>query len=484
MKINWTMVSIGSRMISVVIGIIQAYIITSLMSYQGLGIQKIVLGIVALVGVVQNLGISSGSTREISAAKDNVEVSKVFFASLIVRYIISLPAVIILILGTDKIASYYHNDTRLIWPLMIMGIVLLIQASQATLKSVIQGMHKFAFLFAHQIIEAFTSLILVMYFIHLYDFIGYFYGFLYAVLLSTITLFIYVAYLLRGSICFPDKADFIRIFKTIFKISIVIYFVKIIITQWQNMPILILGKMASLEMTAVYATAIMIAVKVVTISDAVTDVTLPRNTKIFSQTPEKFGKLFNKNNTKSSMLILLSAMIIILAKREIFMVMDFIFSFINKEPVTIKYAASFEYVDLLVIAFWAYSHLNLLKAGVSVPVYKPMQALYVFIFLILMTLISYFGFQQLAFSVEYSISYAMASAGVSSYALYTILIKNTLGFVPFAKIDIQYLAFAILILCAKFLLPFAMPSANLFYLAMFMFGSIYFGKKIFFTKNA
>ena len=113
-----------------------------------------------------------------------------------------------------------------------------------------------------------------------------------------------------------------------------------------------------------------------------------------------------------------------------------------------------------------------------------MQALYVFIFLILMTLISYFGFQQLAFSVEYSISYAMASAGVSSYALYTILIKNTLGFVPFAKIDIQYLAFAILILCAKFLLPFAMPSANLFYLAMFMFGSIYFGKKIFFTKNA
>ena len=483
MKLNWTMVSIGSRMISVVIGIIQAYIITTLMSYEGLGIQRIVLGVVAMVGVVQNLGISSGSTRVISASKDHKEVSKVFVTSLLVRYAISTPIVILLIFGTQFIASYYNNDQRLILPLIIMGFTLFMQASQATLKSVVQGMHKFAFLFIHQILEALMSLVLVMLFINFYDFDGYFYGFALSVVLSTAVLFIYVGLQLKGNISIPTKLEFKSIFKSIFKISIIVYAIKLIITQWQNLPILILGKVTDLQTTAIYATAMMIAIKVVTISDAVTDVTLPRNTKVYSQDPDKFPAIFNKNNTKATFLILMSAVILILAKTELFMILDMIFSFANKDPLTVKYAKSFEYVDLLVIAFWAYSQLNLLKSGFSVPINRPLQGLYVFIFLIFASYVGYQFFTLIGIGSVYAISYAMAIGGVASYLLYIVVVKMSLNFWPISKIDLIYLVLSICLIGIWYLIGDLYAYSNLWLLGVYLIVSIYFAKLIFNRKN-
>ena len=65
------------------------------------------------------------------------------------------------------------------------------------------------------------------------------------------------------------------LFKEIFSISMVIYVVKIIYTNWEKLGPNILGLSLSPEKIAIYSFALMFAKKIMSISDAVTDVNLP-----------------------------------------------------------------------------------------------------------------------------------------------------------------------------------------------------------------
>lgn len=454
MKINWTIVSIISRLLNVAISIIPGYVLISLLSERDNGLIRIVIAVTAMVGVFQNLGISSGSTREISAAKDLKAAGKVFVVALLSRYVMSIPVAFFLIFGSPAIAEYY-KETRIVVPLIICGIVLLVQASQSTLKSLVQGLHKFPFLFSHQVFEALVNLFVQIAFLYFYGFYGYFVGLLVFNLVSTLTLAVYVIYLfIKGDFVFPTKHEIRSIFGSIFKIALVIFMMKILDNQWLNIGNALIGKVSGAELVAVFSTGLFLATKVMTISDAVTDVTLPKNTRIYESNRHEFGQKFNKSNSKAFLLILVSCVGIILLKRELLMLLDFLFQYIGKDPIALKYASSFRLVDFLVVAFWAYSQINLLKSGISVPAAKPMEGFLVYLMLYILTLIGFYSLNNF-YTPDLSMAVSMMIGALLSYLIYIYIIKINYKFIPLLNLDVFLtILSAIAILFSHYLIGF------------------------------
>src|SRR3989344_3715377 len=258
MKFSWSIISIISRFFAVAIGLVQSVIIVKLLTVSDYGLVGLVTSIAAIVGVYQNLGISSGSTREIAAAKNKDEAFKVFIGSTIVSLIIYIP--------------------------FLIG----------------------------------------------YGFVGYFYALLVFNIISTFILVIYVLKVFFGHLVLPNAKELKSIVASVFKIGLFVYFIKIIFMQWQKLGPVLLGKDLSDEMLGIFS----FASKITTISDAVTDVTLPSMTSVFEKSRHEFKDVFLNSNAKAYFLILFSSVFLIIFKFEIFQFVDFVFNFIGKDPIT------------------------------------------------------------------------------------------------------------------------------------------------------
>lgn len=444
MKFSWSIISIMSRFFAVFIGLIQSVIIVKLLTVSDYGLVGLVTSIAAIVGVYQNLGISSGSTREIAAAKDKSEAFKVFIGSTIVRYLISLPLVLGLFFFAPYLGNTVYNRPEIINPLRLFSLILFIQALQSVLNSVIQGIKEFKFLFIFQALISIVSIIIYIPFLIGYGYIGYFYALLAFNIISTIILGIYVLKVFSGHLVFPDYKELKSIAVSVFSIGLFVYFIKIIFMQWQKLGPVLLGKDLSDEMLGIFSFALLVASKITTISDAVTDVTLPSMTSVFEKSRHEFERIFLKGNGKAYFLILFSSIILVIFKFEIFQFVDFVFGFIGKNPITTRYKDAFVIMDPLILAFWAYSHINLLKSGLAVPSRKLWGALTSYILMFLVTIVVYYSYsfanQLMGFSL------AMGIGALFAYIVFMVFIKKEIGFYPITKGDLVYSLLSILVL--------------------------------------
>src|SRR3989344_4061040 len=266
MSKKWTIVSIASRFLAVGIGMVQSIIIAKLLTVEAYGLLNIVMGIGASLGVYQNLGISSGSTREIAGAKDKSEAFKIFITSLSIRYLISIPLAVGLFFFAKKIALGVDNRPEIIFPLQLFAVTMVIQSLQSVLNSVVQGFKRFKFLFGFQIAIAFVSLAVYIPLIFKFEFIGYFYALILFNLISTIVLAGYSYHLFAGGVDFPSAKEFRSIFKSIFKVGIFIYLMKIIDTQWHRLQPFLLGFVTTDYKIGLFSFALLISSKVATVS--------------------------------------------------------------------------------------------------------------------------------------------------------------------------------------------------------------------------
>lgn len=453
MKTSLQLASIFSRFFAVGIGLIQTTIIFKLLSVSDYGIVKLVVSIAATVGVYQNLGLSSGSTREISAADSIKEVFKVFIGSTLVRYVLTVPLVLVLFFTSDYLANDYYKIPEIETPLKIFALILFIQAFQSVLNSVIQGLKKFKFLFYFQSAIAVVSLIIFVPFLYEFNYLGYFYANLVFNLISTLVLFFYTLKLFKveangkfgnsKKIEWPTLAETKKIFAAVFSIGVFVYIVKIIYTQWQNLGPLILGGKVSTELLGIFAFAIVVSSKITTISDAVTDVTLPEMTESFKKNARNFAEIFNKANSKAYFFILVSSILLILLKRDIFYVVDFIFSFLGKDMISDKYSSAFDLMDPLVLAFWGYAHMNLLKSGLAIPVKKLKMVVVSYVIMFIVTLGCYMVFQM---EPLFSFALSMGLGGLAGYLSLLYLISKQINFYPITRIDILFTLVSLVLL--------------------------------------
>lgn len=449
MKISWSLISIASRFTAVGIGLVQSFFILKVLSVGDYGLANLVVSIGALVGVFQNLGISSGSTREIAAAKDKKDAFKVFIGSLLVRYGISLPLAIGLFIFAPYIGGTYYDHPEIILPIRIFAITLFVQALQSVLNSVVQGLKEFKFLFTFQVVSAFLSLASFVPLIMIYGFMGYFYALLVYNVLSTLVLVAYAFKLFEygKDIDIPTKDELQKIIQDVFKIGLYMYAIKILITQWERLGPIVIGKTMTPETLGIFAFALLISSKLMVISDAITDVTLPSMTSVYEKTRDRFKEIFLRSNSKAYFLILVSAVLLVILKREIILIADFIFSFIGKESVSDRYDAAFVLMDPMILGFWAHSHINLLRSGLSVPTKTMWTALTSTVLMFVLTLLTY---NILSHNPIAAFSFAMGVGALVGYLVYMYLVKRTIGFFPLEKIDMQFTAIALAFLGAYY----------------------------------
>jgi len=369
-----------SRGMAMALGIIQSFVIIRILSVQEWGLIQLAVSIGGALGIYQHLGLASASTREISGAKKTSDIFKIFVTSISIRYLITLPIVFGLYIYSDKIAIDVYKSPEISFPLKMYAIALFFQGFQSILNSVISGMKRFKQLFTYQVAISVLSILLYVPLVYLYKIPGYFYAFLAFNVLNTLFLLLVALIPLRGQLILPSAKDFKLLFKDIFSISIGIYIVKIIYTNWEKLGGTLLGLNNAAEIVGIYAFAALFAKKILSISDAVTDVNLPVLSEKYQADINDFKKTFKSNFDKVYALILLSAAAATYWSREL----------VTLVVGSDKYNQSLSLIPVLVLAFVIYSVLNIVNSSVLVPVKMTKQMIGSFLVMLLASVGSYF----------------------------------------------------------------------------------------------
>ncbi len=356
--LKWQIVSLISRLIAMGVGLFQTFFIIRLLSPSDWGIIQIGMAIGGAFGIYQHLGLSSGSTREISTAENDTEIFKIFVTSVLIRYLVSVPVALFLFFSAENLAVGQYSQQVLVLPIKIYAIVLLIQGIKGLMNSVVSGTKRFNYLFLYQSGITIVSVIIYIPLVYYLGILGFFYAFLAFEVISTVVLGFIAFKPLQGRLEFPSKDDILRISKELFSILFAIYFVKILLTQWEKSGTLLLGLDVSTEQVAIFSFAFLFAKKLMHISDAVTDVNLPILSDSFAHNLDEFKTLFSQNLNKIFVFMLLSAIGAIFWSREL------VYIFVGNNLI---YNESITLMIPLIFTFIFYGLTNIIKSSVFIP---------------------------------------------------------------------------------------------------------------------
>ena len=424
---KWQIISFISRGMAMIIGLLQSFIILRILSQAEWGIVQLALSIGGALGIYQNLGLASASTREIAACKDDSKIFKIFLTSVSIRYLIAVPLAVGLIVLAPKISTDIYKHPELVLPLQIYGVTILIQGFQTILNSVISGTKRFKHLFTYQVVIAFVSALLYIPFVYFYGMMGYFYAFLGFNIISTVSLSFLAFLPLKTKLVMPSKSDFGLLFKDIFSISIVIYLSKIIYTNWEKFGTNVLGLSLTPEKVAIFGFAVVFAKKIMSISDAVTDVNLPILSEKFVDDIEDFKRTFTHNFDKIFSFVIFSSSL------AAFWAPEIIYFLAGKSKYT-EYFDSLRLILPLLISFILYSFLNIINASILIPARMVKSMLLSFIYLLIFTALPFGAFYYLhKTDLLMGMSLSMLIGSILSYAFACWAIYKKLHFNHFTK---------------------------------------------------
>ncbi|OGC70088.1 hypothetical protein A2415_00625 [candidate division WWE3 bacterium RIFOXYC1_FULL_39_7] len=414
---KWQIISFISRGMSMVVGIVQSFAIIRILTVSEWGLVQLAVSIGGALGIYQHLGLASASTREISAAKEDSEVFKIFVTSLFIRYLVTLPIALLLFIFSRNIAVDVYHRTELIVPLQIYAISLVFQGVQSITNSVISGTKRFKQLFTYQVLISFASLIIYIPLIYKFRINGYFYAFMIFNILNSGILAYLALSPLKAHIKLPSKTDIKRLVREIFSISIGIYIVKILTTNWEKLGPNLLGLNNAPEVIAIFSFAVLYSRKILSISDSVTDVSLPVLSEKFATNVHEFKTTFVKNFDK------VFALIILAATYAAFWAPEIIGLVVGSE----KYAGSYKLIPTILLAFVVYSLLDIVKSSILIPAKLIRHMLFSFFLLFLSTAVS---FLVLNTKLGYlnAMSAGMAAGALIALMYQIVMVKKSLNF--------------------------------------------------------
>lgn len=422
---KWQIISFLSRGFAMALGLVQSFVILRILTQSQWGIVQLAISIGGALGIYQHLGLASASTKEISQTKSDTEIFKIFITSVVIRYCVTLPLAVGLFFLSDHIANNIYKHADLALPLKIYAATLLFQGFQSILNSVISGTKRFKRLFIYQVFIAFISVLIYVPFVYFLKIEGYFYALFLFNLVSTAVLSVLAFAPLRGKMQMPSRSDFSVLFKQIFTISMAIYFVKVIYTNWEKFGANILGLYNTAEVVAIYGFALVFAKKIMSISDAVTDVNLPVLSEKFVNDIKDFKNTFSSNFNK------IFAFTILSASAASFWAPQIIYLLAGEEKY-FEYYDSLRLISPLLIAFILYSFINIIKSSILIPAKLTKEMSLSFILLIVLTALPFGIFYYTGiFTPTFSMAVAMAIGALFSFIYINKAVKKKLNYVFF-----------------------------------------------------
>ncbi|HDQ15963.1 MAG TPA: hypothetical protein ENN45_02780 [Bacteroidetes bacterium] len=449
--------SFASRLIAMLLGMVQTFVVVRVLSVSDWGVVQLAVSIGGAFGIYQHLGLASGSTREISATKDPKEISKIFFTTVFIRYMVTIPVFLFLFFSAEKIAIGQYNNSALILPIKLYALGLVVEAVQSILNAVVSGTHRFKQLFIYQAVIALVSVCLYIPLVFIFKINGYFYALFLFEFISSVVMGIIAFKPFWREICLPSFADLKRLLKSLLSISLAIYGVKIIYTWWEKSGPLLLGLNLSAEMVAFFSFALLYAKKLMLISDAVTTVNLPVLSEKYATDLDDFKALFVNNFNKLYVFILGSGFFAIFWAREIFYVL------VGND----KYHPSLPLVLPLMFAFIFYSFMNIIESSVIIPAKKVFSMLLSFGLMLGVT-VGLFFLTRSHMDVLVSMAYAVAMGSFMGLIAMLVLSKITLDFAFFEG---KHLILLIQIMAMS--LPFMLENLWIKAVLFVVFGALY-----------
>ena len=409
---KWQSISFLSRLMALVLGIIQSFVIINVLPLNEYGAVKVVASIASLIGVSQALGITSASTREISGAKNKTDASKIFLTSLILRNLISIPFVIgLFLLAPLLAANRTESFDNVVWALRVLSITLIIQTSQGVFNSVLSAYQKFKIIFLFQVFIAVVSIFLYIPLVYFYGFKGYYLAYLF----FNITSCCILAILALKQLKFVQitVSELYSISKSIFSISITIYVTKLLYTFWIDGPILFLEYIKEEKFVIpIFSFALLYTTKLSVFSDSITDVTLPVMSKKFAQNIDEFKNSYKLNFSKTFVIITFVASFASFWSGEVVKL------FIKRE----YYEAIFV-IPLIMLGIWAYSNVDLLKSSIFVPAKKLKNMVYVYLTMPIIHYVLFYFLYNLFSNVliNFSASFGLSAVFVLLTAFFMVM---------------------------------------------------------------
>lgn len=464
---KWQIISMLAQGLAMVLGLVQTFVIIRILSVSEWGVVQLAVSIGGALGIYQHLGLVSASTREISSAEKEEDIFKIFVTSSVIRYFVTLPIAIGLFFLAHYLSVNLYKNIALIVPLQVYAVTLVFQGVQGILNSVISGTKRFKALFIYQVVIAFVSLLINIPLVLYFKVNGFFYAFLIFNILSSIVLTIMAFKPLMGKIAMPSKKDFVRLFKDIFSISIAIYIIKILYTNWEKLGSNALGLFNSTEVVAIYAFAMLYAKKLMSISDSVTTVNIPVFSEKYVRAFDEFKELFEKNfNKLFSLIVFVGAFASYFAPTVIKLLVG-----------GDKYDASLPLIPPMMFTFIIYSFVNLVSASVMIPAKMAKSMVGSYVFLILGSVGAFFGLYKFMPLLS-AVSWAMAAGTIVSliFMIYWVRKRMKFAFFNIDHVAILVQALSISLLCGfsnftvKLIafIPFAVLLMSSFFIAKFV----------------
>jgi len=416
---KWQVISIISRFGAQIVGTLQWYLVALILPAPSYGLYSIVSGIAKSFGSYQNLGLQSTSNREIAAAKDLAHAFKVFFVVATFRYLISIPLAFLLFYKSTAIASQFESDsTRIVFALKIYAFVILFQAIQGIFNTVLAGLKKFKVLFSYQFLFTIISFLISIPLVYLFDFEGTIISILVTTVVSILILGYFAIKSFEGNFVLPTFPEYKEILKDILSLSLSVYVVKVILSNWENLgkaiigatfTYALLGTKASLQVVGVFGIALAYSAKIMMISDSITDVNMTVFTEKYLHDLQNFAKDFLNNFSKVFITTTFVAISVLFWNKEVF-------AFIFRG----KYDGAELYVPVLVIAYWAYSFINIFKASIYVPAKRLALLVVGFLLLLISAVVSFYALAVFkVYDVTLSLAIAMMISSIATYLFMT-----------------------------------------------------------------
>ena len=464
---KWQVISMLSQGMAMALGLVQTFIIIRILSVGEWGVVQLAVSIGGALGIYQHLGLVSASTREISSAEKEEDIFKIFITSSVIRYCVTLPIAIGLFFSAHSLATGLYKNVSLIMPLKIYAATLVFQGIQGILNSVISGTKRFKALFTYQVSIAFVSILITVPLVYLYKVNGFFYGFFTFNVIASIVLSIMAFKPLKGKLLMPSGADFKRLFKDIFSISIAIYIMKILFTNWVNLGNNALGIFNSTSVVAIYAFALLYGQKLMSISDSVTTVNIPVFSERYVNNFNEFKELFEKNfNKLFSLIVFIGAFASYFAPTLVKILVG-----------SNKYDASLSLIPPMILTFVTYSFINLISSSVMIPAKMAKSIIISYAFLIIGSVTAFFGLYKFV-PLLTAVSWAMTLGALVCLVFMIYWVRKRMKFLFFNIDHVAILAqvFSIAMLCLlpslliKLLmfLPFATLLMSSFFIAKFV----------------
>lgn len=285
------LLSLVTKAITTALGIIQSVIIVRLLSPAEFGLTGLVMSIGGVIGVSQHLGIVDGAIREIAVRRDKQEMGHVFWVSLLVRQLITIPLSLGLLAAAHLIATRFYGRPEIVPYLQIFAGILILQGFQDVLGAALTGMKRFGSLYAVQVITAAINIAVFGYLTWQFGVRGFFWAIAATTAIMVVLLAGIIAQALRGYLSWPHWADMRQFGRNIIRIGAYMYVARIFYVVWQRLPLLVLGGVLAAEELGYLNVSFTFGSKLTIIAMALSEVNLAWMSTLFTERKESFERV-------------------------------------------------------------------------------------------------------------------------------------------------------------------------------------------------